>query len=101
MLFLLEIKVLEARQRLEALVIPKRQALKRLQGLLAPLLEVDEMAFPQQLKTSIFRLIGYIPKIIEDSGRRRTSEGNNPASSRNKDITPRQTLPWRYDNSEQ
>jgi len=45
---------------LEALVIPKRQALTRLQGLLAPLLQVAEMAFPQQLKTSIFRLFGYI-----------------------------------------
>ena len=74
MLFLREIKVLEARQRLEALVIPKRQALTRLQGLLAPLLHVAEMAFPQQLKTSIFKLIGYIPKIIEDSGRRRANE---------------------------
>jgi len=60
MLFLREIKVLEARQRLEALVIPKRQALTRLQGLLAPLLHVAEMTFPQQLKTSIFRLFGYI-----------------------------------------
>ncbi len=60
MLFLREIKVLEARQRLEALVIPKRQALTRLQGLLAPLLHMAEMAFPQQLKTSIFKLIGYI-----------------------------------------
>ncbi len=66
--------MLEARQRLEALVIPKRQALTRLQGLLAPLLQVAEMAFPQQLKTSIFRLIGSIPKIIEDPGRRRVSE---------------------------
>jgi len=47
MLFLREIKVLEARQRLEALVIPKRQALTRLQGLLAPLLQVAEMAFLQ------------------------------------------------------
>jgi hypothetical protein len=46
MLFLREIKVLEARQRLEALVIPKRHALTRLQGLLAPLLHVAEMAFP-------------------------------------------------------
>jgi len=61
MLFLREIKVLEARQRLEALVIPKRQALTRLRGLLAPLLHVAEMAFPQQFKTSIFRLFGYIP----------------------------------------
>jgi len=52
--------VLEARQRLEALVIPKRQALTRLQGLLAPLLDIAEMAFPQQLKTSILRLFGYI-----------------------------------------
>jgi hypothetical protein len=60
MLFLREIKVLEARQRLEALVIPKRQALTRLQGLLAPLLQVTDMAFPQQLKMSIFRLFGYI-----------------------------------------
>ncbi len=51
--------MLEARQRLEALVIPKRQALTRLQVLLAPLLQVAEMAFPQQLKTSIFRLFGY------------------------------------------
>jgi len=60
MLFLREIKVFEARQRLEALVIPKRQALTRLQGLLAPLLNLAEMAFSQQLKTSIFRLFGYI-----------------------------------------
>jgi hypothetical protein len=59
MLFLREIKVLEARQCLEALVIPKRPALTRLQGLLAPLLHVAEMAFPQQLKTSIFKLFGY------------------------------------------
>jgi len=35
MRFKREIKVLEARQRLEALVIPKRQALTRLQLLLA------------------------------------------------------------------
>ena len=47
--------MLEARQRLEALVIPKQQALTRLQGLLAPLLRVAEMAFLQLLKTSIFR----------------------------------------------
>jgi len=60
MLFLREIKVLEARQRLETLVIPKRQALTRLQGLLAPWLHVAEMTFPQQLKTSIFRLFGCI-----------------------------------------
>ncbi len=60
--------MLEARQRLEALVIPKRQALTRLQGLLAPLLQVAEMAFPQQLKTSIFRLIGYIPLFLENWG---------------------------------
>jgi len=66
--------VLEARQRLEALVIPRRQALTRVQGLLAALLYVAEMAFPQQLKTSNFRLIGSIPKIIEYSGRRRVSE---------------------------
>jgi len=58
-LFLRETKVLEARQRLEALVIPKRQALTRLQGLLAPLLQVTQIAFQLQLKTSIFRLIGY------------------------------------------
>jgi len=69
MLFLREIKVLEARQRLEALVIPKRQALTRHQALLAPLLHVAQIAFPQQLKTSIFRLIGYIPVIIEDPAR--------------------------------
>jgi len=62
MLFLREIKVLEARQRLEALVIPKRQALTLHQALLAPLLHVAEMAFLPQLKTSIFRLFGYIPK---------------------------------------
>ena len=62
MLFLREIKVLEARQRLEALVIPKRQALTRHQALLAPLLHKAQIAFPQQLKTSIFRLIGYITK---------------------------------------
>jgi hypothetical protein len=37
MLFLREIKVLEARQRLEALVVPKRQALTRHQALLAAL----------------------------------------------------------------
>ncbi len=43
--------MLEARQRLEALVTPKRQALTRLQGLLAPLLHLAEMAFPQQVKT--------------------------------------------------
>jgi hypothetical protein len=61
MLFLREIKVLEARQRLEALVIPKRQALTRHQALLAPLLHVAQLAFPPQLKTSIFRLIGYKP----------------------------------------
>ena len=36
MRFQREIKVLEARQRLEALVVPKRQALTRHQGLLAP-----------------------------------------------------------------
>jgi hypothetical protein len=36
MRFQREIKGLEARQRLEALVIPKRQALTRLQALLAP-----------------------------------------------------------------
>ena len=36
MRFLREIKPLEARQRLEALVVPKRQALTRHQGLLAP-----------------------------------------------------------------
>ncbi len=60
--------MLEARQRLEALVIPKRQALTRLQGLLGPLVKVAEMAFPQQLKTSIFRFLGYIPKQLEDSG---------------------------------
>jgi len=53
--------MLEARQRLEALVIPKRQSLTLLQGLLAPLLQKAEMAFLQQLKTSIFRLFGYIP----------------------------------------
>jgi hypothetical protein len=68
MLFLREIKVLEARQRLEALVIPKRQALTRLQGLLAPLLHLPEMAFSQQLKTSIFRLFGYIPFILDAVG---------------------------------
>jgi len=67
MLFLREIKVLEARQHLEALVIPKRQVLTRLQGLLGPLLKVVEMAFPQQLKTSIFRLLGYIPNQLEDA----------------------------------
>jgi len=60
MRFQLEIKGLEARLRLEALVTPKRQALTRYQALLAPLLHVAEMAFPQQLKTSIFRLLGYI-----------------------------------------
>jgi len=60
MLFFREIKVLEARQRLEALVIPKRPTLTLLQGLLAPLLHLAEMAFPQHLKTSIFRLFGYI-----------------------------------------
>jgi len=49
MRFQREIKGLEARQRLEALVIPKRQALTRLQGLLAPLLHRAEMAFLQQL----------------------------------------------------
>jgi hypothetical protein len=54
-----EIKGLEARQRLEALVVPKRQALTRHQTLLAPLLHVAEMAFPQQSKTSIFRLFEY------------------------------------------
>jgi hypothetical protein len=59
MLFLREIKVLEARQRLEALVIPKRQTLTRLQGLLAPLLHIAEIDLLQQLKTSIFRLFGY------------------------------------------
>jgi hypothetical protein len=53
MLFLREIQGLEARQRLEALVIPKRQTLTLLQGLLAPLLHIAEMAFLQQLKTSI------------------------------------------------
>jgi hypothetical protein len=37
MLFLREIKVLEARLRLEALVVPKRQALTRHQALLAAL----------------------------------------------------------------
>jgi hypothetical protein len=62
-----EIKVLEARQRLEALVIPKRQALRRLQGLLAPSLYLAEIAFPQLLKTSIFRLFGYIPNQLEDA----------------------------------
>jgi hypothetical protein len=61
MLFLREIKVLEARQQLEALVIPKRQGLTRLQGFLAPWRHMAEMAFPQQLKTSIFRLFGYKP----------------------------------------
>jgi len=66
MLFLREIKGLEARQRLEALVIPKRQALTRHQGLLAPLLHVAKIAFLQQLKTSIFRLLGYLPKQLED-----------------------------------
>jgi len=66
MLFLREIKVLEARQRLEALVIPKRQALTRLQGLLALLLHVAEMTLPQQLKTSIFRLFGYIKQHRSD-----------------------------------
>jgi hypothetical protein len=71
MLFLREIKALEARQRLEALVIPKRQALTRLQGFLAPLLHIAEMAFLQLLKKSIFRLFGYIPVILEDAGRRR------------------------------
>jgi len=55
--------VLEARQRLEALVIPKRQALTRHQAFLAPLLYVAEMAFPPQLKTSIFRLFGYKAKL--------------------------------------
>jgi len=59
MLFLREIKVLEARQRLEALVIPKRQGITRLQGLLAPWRHMAEIAFRQQLKTSIFRLFGY------------------------------------------
>jgi Pyruvate/2-oxoacid:ferredoxin oxidoreductase delta subunit len=63
MLFLREIKVLEARQRLEALVIPKRQVLTRLQELLAPSMHVTQMAFPQQLKTSIFRLFGYTIKV--------------------------------------
>jgi hypothetical protein len=67
MLFLREIKVLEARQPLEALVIPKRQGLTRLQALLAPLLHAAEMAFPQQLKTSIFKLFGYIPNQLEDA----------------------------------
>jgi hypothetical protein len=74
MLFLREIKGLEARQRLEALVIPKRQALTRLQGLLAPLIQLAEMVFSPQIKTSIFRLIGYIPKQLEDSARRQLSE---------------------------
>jgi len=32
----------------------------RLQGLLAPLLHVADMAFPQQLKMSIFKLFGYM-----------------------------------------
>jgi hypothetical protein len=59
MLFLREIKVFEARQPLEALVIPKRQGLTRHQGLLASLLHITEMAFLQHLKTSIFRLFGY------------------------------------------
>jgi hypothetical protein len=66
MLFLREIKGLEARQRLEALVMPKRQALTRLQELLAPLIRLAEMAFPQQLKTSIFRLFGYKPACAFD-----------------------------------
>jgi hypothetical protein len=79
MLFLREIKVLEARQRLEALVIPKRQGLTRHQGLLAPLLNLAEMPFAPQLKTSIFKLYGYIPKIIEDSGRRQLNETGAPA----------------------
>jgi plasmid maintenance system killer protein len=48
MRFQREIKGLEARQRLEALVIPKRQALTRLQGLLATLRHRAEMAFLQQ-----------------------------------------------------
>jgi len=45
MRFLREIKGLEARQRLEALVIPKRQALTRLQGLLAPSMHVAKNGF--------------------------------------------------------
>jgi len=40
---------------------------------------VAEMPFPQQLKTSIFKLFGYIPKIIEDSGRRQLNETGAPA----------------------
>jgi len=69
MLFLREIKGLEARRRLEALVIPKRQALTWLQGLLAPLLlHRAVLIFPKQLKTSIFKLFGYIPVIFEYAG---------------------------------
>jgi len=59
--------VLEARQPLEALVIPKRQGLTRHQGLLAPLLHLAEMTFPQQLKTSIFRLLGYVFELSSNS----------------------------------
>jgi len=62
-LFLREIKVLEVRQSLEALVILKRQALTQLQGLLAPSLHVAKMAFLQPLKTSFFMWFGYAPNV--------------------------------------
>jgi hypothetical protein len=44
--------MLEARQRLEALVIPKRQALTRVQGLFAPLLHGAKSAFLSRLGIS-------------------------------------------------
>jgi hypothetical protein len=83
MLFLGEIKGLEARQRLEALVIPKRQALTRLQGLFTPLIQLAEMVFSTQIKTSIFRLFGYIPKMTEVSGRRQLNEAPESGGCRN------------------
>ena len=76
MLFLREIKGLEARQRLEALVIPKRQALTQRQGLLAPPSNSVVVIFLEQLKTSIFRLFGYIPNGFQDARRRQVTESS-------------------------
>jgi hypothetical protein len=57
--FLWQVKGLEASQRLAALVVPKRQALKQHQGLIAqsaePLLHA-ELVFPSRSETGICSL---------------------------------------------
>jgi hypothetical protein len=61
MIFQREIKGLEARQGLEALVVPKRQVLTRYQALLAPFIGSSSPCCMGFSKSAL------VPKIIENS----------------------------------